>query len=48
MLVIEVATVMVWDTMVMVAEDLSDVDPDVRDGAQIVATIAGMSSVVKG
>ena len=48
MLVVEVATVLVGDKVVMVAEDPSDVDSDVGGGARIAATIAGMSSVVKG
>ena len=47
-LVIEVAVVLVGDTVVMVAEDPSEGDPDVGGGARIAATIAGMSSVVKG
>jgi len=32
----------------MVAEDPSDVNPDIVGGAQIAATIAGMPLVVKG
>jgi len=47
-LVIEVVTVLVGDTVVMLAEDPSDVDPDVKGRARIAATIIGMSSDVKG
>ena len=46
-LVIEVVTVLVGDTVVMLAEDPSDVNPDVAGEAQIIATITGMLSVVK-
>jgi len=47
-LVLEVATVRVGGTVVMVAEDPPEGNPDVGGGARIAAIIAGMSSVVKG
>ena len=48
MLVVVVAMVLVGDTVVMMAENPSDVHPDVGGGARIAATITGMSSVVEG